>query len=132
MLSDRPERLAAGSVLWTDDGPLVVVAARPHQDRWIAGFEGIHDRDGADALRSTVLWGEPIEDEAELWVHELIGCRVIDSGGVDRGVVESVQANPAADLLVLEGGGLVPVSFVVGRPRDGRIVVDGPEGLFDL
>ena len=43
----------------------------------------------------------------------------------------AVEANPAHDLLVLEGGALVPVVFVVDR-RDGTVVVDVPEGLLDL
>ena len=38
--------------------------------------------------------------------------------------------NPAADLLELEGGALVPVVFVVEQ-GDGRVVIDPPAGLFD-
>ena len=52
--------------------------------------------------------------------------------GVDRGVVTAVQANPAADLLVLDSGALVPVVFVVGGPADGEVLVDVPDGLFEL
>lgn len=37
----------------------------------------------------------------------------------------------AADLLLLDTGHLVPVPFVVGH-EPGRILVDVPEGLFDL
>ena len=48
------------------------------------------------------------------------------------GTVESVQANPGSDLLVLDGGALVPVVFVVERRDDGAVVVDLPEGLLDL
>ena len=40
--------------------------------------------------------------------------------------------NPAADLLVLDTGALVPVVFVVGTPHDGVIDVDTPDGLFEL
>jgi 16S rRNA processing protein RimM len=46
-------------------------------------------------------------------------------------VCVSVLANPAADLLELESGALVPSNFVVSN-ADGVIVVDAPEGLFDL
>jgi 16S rRNA processing protein RimM len=42
-----------------------------------------------------------------------------------------VQANPASDLLVLDTGALVPVRFVVERLVD-ALVVDAPQGLFDL
>lgn len=132
LTTDRTERVAPGSVLQTDRGPLTVVASRPHQDRWLVVFEGHAGRDAAEALRGLVLRAEPLEDADELWVHELIGCRVVDADGVDRGVVESVQDNPAADLLVLEGGHLVPVVFVTGPPVDGVVHVDTPAGLFDL
>ncbi len=42
----------------------------------------------------------------------------------------SVEVNPASDLLVLDGGGLVPLTFVVEQ-ADGRITVDVPDGLLD-
>ncbi len=51
-------------------------------------------------------------------------------GAREHGRVESVQANPASDLLVLDTGPLVPLRFVVEQ-RDGTVVVDAPEGLFD-
>jgi hypothetical protein len=40
--------------------------------------------------------------------------------------------NPAADLLVLESGVLIPVVFAVGGPVDGVLIVDTPDGLFEL
>lgn len=67
-----------------------------------------------------------------LWVHELVGVTVRSVDGVDRGVVTAVQANPAADLLVLDSGALVPVVFVVSGPEDGEVLVDVPDGLFEL
>ena len=63
-------------------------------------------------------------------MHELVGAEVVDTAGVSRGTVVAVEANPASDLLVLEGGGLVPLRFVVSR-RPGRVVVDVPAGLLD-
>ena len=71
-----------------------------------------------------------------LFVHDLVGCRVVDADGIDRGRVEAVQANPASDLLVLDGGALVPLTFVVGGVEtgtDGDVIrVDVPDGLFEL
>lgn len=130
--SDRTERLDVGSELTTSDGVLVVRASRPHQDRYIVSFEGIGDRDAAEAVRGTALFAEPIEDPDALWVHELVGATVVERDGTRRGVVESVVANPAADLLSLDSGALVPVVFVTGPPRDGVVEVDCPDGLFDL
>ena len=70
-------------------------------------------------------------DPDALWVHELIGRRVVEVDGTEHGTCVSVIANPAADLLELDSGALVPSNFVVSN-ADGVIVVDTPEGLFDL
>jgi 16S rRNA processing protein RimM len=130
--SDRTSRLDPGSVLSTDRGELTVVRSAPHQDRWIVHFEGITDRDQAEAWRGTVLRAEPVagEDDA-LWVHELIGARVVLPDGTDVGEVAAVQSNPASDLLELDSGALVPVVFVTAH-RPGQVDIDPPEGLFDL
>ncbi|MHB1137936.1 MAG: ribosome maturation factor RimM [Microthrixaceae bacterium] len=132
LVSDREERVQPGSVLESDRGPLRVAASRRHQDRWIVTFEGTSTREGAEALRGVVLSAEPLPGGDGLWVHELIGCTVVTPDGVERGTVESVMDNPAADLLVLDTGALVPVVFVVGTPSDGVVRVDTPDGLFEL
>ncbi len=132
LVTDRTERLDPGSVLDTDAGPLTVASARPHQDRWLVRFDGVGDREGAERLRGLVLRAEPLEDPDELWVHELIGAVVVDQHGTRRGVVEAVQDNPAADLLVLDSGALVPVVFVTSPPTGGEVRVDVPDGLFEL
>ena len=130
LLTDRVERLAAGSVLHTDAGILAVATARPHQSRWIVAFVGVTDRNGSDALRGTILRAPAIEDPDVLWVHELVGSEVVDQTGRSHGTVVAVEANPASDLLVLDGGALVPLRFVVDR-AEGRLTVDVPDGLFD-
>ena len=125
-------RVANGAVLTTKDGrQLVVRYATSHQGKWIVAFEGISDRTTAESLHATALYGEPIEDPETLFVHDLIGSTVVDATtGAELGVVESVEANPASDLLVLESGALVPLRFVT-TTNDERINVDVPEGLFD-
>ena len=130
LISDRPERVDAGVVLQSDRGPLTIESSRPHQRDWIVAFEGVLDRNAAEAMRGIVLRAEPIDDPDVLWVHELVGSRVVETDGTDRGVVESVEANPASDLLVLESGALVPLTFVVST-EPGRVVIDPPAGLFD-
>lgn len=131
LLTDREERLDAGSVLQSDRGELVVREARPYQQRWLVAFEGVADRTAAEKLQGTVLRADSIVDPDALWVHELIGARVVERDGTARGVVASVEANPAHDLLLLDTGAIVPVVFVV-ELCDGTATVDVPEGLFDL
>ena len=130
LTTNRAERVAPGSRLWAGDRMLEVVASTPHQQRWIVSFAGVAGRDAADGLRGAVLTAEPIADPDALWVHELVGCRLLDTDGAERGTVVGLQANPASDLLVLDGGGLVPLRFVVEH-RPGVVVAELPVGLLD-
>lgn len=132
LLTNRTERVEPGSVLTLRRGErLEVVRASPHLGRWIVAFAGVGDRTAAEGLRGEVLLAEPLDDPAELWVHELVGTIVVDPDGRELGRVEAVEANPASDLLVLDGGGLVPLRFVVDR-APGRVTVDVPTGLLDV
>ena len=133
LVSNRPERrLAPGSVLSWGGGDLEVVGARPHQRRWLVTFAGVADREAAERLRGATLSAPALGDENDvLWVHELVGVEVVDTTGRSHGRVEAVEANPASDLLVLEGERLVPLVFVVARRPDGAVVVDPPAGLLD-
>ena len=131
--TERTERLAPGTVLSTDRGDLTVERATRHQDRWIVHFAGFGVREEADTWRGTVLRAEALDDEDDdqLWVHELIGSAVALVDGTPVGTVEEVQANPAADLLVLSTGALVPVVFITDH-ADGTVTIDPPDGLLDL
>lgn len=131
LTTDRTERLAPGARLTAGDRELVVLASRPQQDRWLVTFEGVTDRSGAEALTNVELSGEPIEDPDAVWVHDLIGSRVVEADGTERGRCVAVIANPADDILELDSGALVPARFVVSC-RDGVTTVEVPEGLFDL
>lgn len=134
LLTERSERVAPGSRLFTEQGAghLTVERSRPHQDRWIVKFAECEGREAAERLNGTLLYAEPIVDDQTFWVHDLIGKTVTTPDGVERGVVESVIDAPASDLLLLAGGALVPVAFIVSEPGDAGIVVDTPAGLFEL
>ncbi len=142
------DRTAAGAVLRTDGGQLTIVRSRPHGGRWLFVFDGVNDRDSADALRGTTLLAEPLSsegadpgppspsanhgDEVVAFVHELIGLHVIDQHGVDHGPVTAVIDNPASDLLELNDGRLVPLTFYRGHDgADRTVTVDVPIGLLD-
>ena len=131
LTTDRTERVDVGSVLQSDRGPMTIVASRPHQRDWIVSFEGVPDRNAAETLRGLVLKAPPLDDPDVLWVHELVGATVVTVDGTTAGVVTSVEANPASDLLVLDTGALVPLRFVVSS-ADGLVTIDPPEGLLDL
>jgi len=129
--SDRVERLDAGSRLDSVRGPLVVVSAAAHQDRFLVTFEGVDTREQADRLHGVVLSAAPLVDEDVIWIDELFGAEVVDAAGVARGTVVEVEANPASDLMVLDTGALVPLTFVTEVEANRRVVVDAPEGLFE-
>lgn len=136
LVSTEPSRLDPGATLERDRGPaLVVVASRPHQGKWLVAFEGVGTREAAEALRGAVLRAEPIDDPDALWLDEVIGAAVRTVDGEACGTVVEVHPNPAADLLVLDGGALVPTTFVVGwagEDGDRHLTIDPPPGLLDL
>ncbi|MGD9704011.1 MAG: ribosome maturation factor RimM [Acidimicrobiia bacterium] len=129
--TDRVERLAVGSRLVARHQTLEVLASRPSNGRWLVTFDGVTDRTHAERLTGVLLFAAPIHDPDALWVHELIGSSVVEVDGTDRGRCVSVLANPAHDLLELDSGALVPVTFVVSCV-DGVTTIDVPDGLFDL
>jgi 16S rRNA processing protein RimM len=131
LTTNHIERAAAGAVLFAGDRRLVVETSRPHQDRWIVHFEGVDSREAAEQLRGVSLTADRLDaTDGELWVHELIGSVVCDRAGAELGRVVAVEANPAHDQLVLDGGGLIPVVFVVEH-AGGVVTVDPPDGLLD-
>ena len=137
--TDRSERVAVGARLWA--GEWFEVSARTSMantgaDRWVVGIVGIDDRNDVERLVNKVVWAEPIDDPDAVWVHQVIGARVVGTDGVDRGTCIAVLKNPANDLLELESGALVPVIFVesvVPNDADGFVItIDPPEGLFEV
>jgi len=130
LVTDREDRLAPGTVLDTDRGPLTVVEAHPHQHRWRVRFEGITRREEAEPLHGLALRAEPVDDPDVWFVHDLIGKPVVLVDGTPVGTCTSVVDNPAHDLLELDDGRLVPLPFVVSA---GDVIeIDPPEGLLDL
>lgn len=161
--TDEPEaRFAPGMVLRTEPGAappqpapehgepfrvpaeLTVESARWHQGRLLVAFEGVLDRDVAEALRGTLLAVDsadvaPPEDPEEFNDHQLVGLAVVTPDGERLGEVARIDHAPASDLLVLrrpEGRtALIPFVKAIVPEVDlagGRVVVDPPAGLLDL
>lgn len=117
---------------------LVVADSRVHGGRLLVRFEGVDDRDAAEALRGTVL-SLPREqvplDEDAFWASDLLGREVVDDTGAVVGVVEGTLDGPAHDYLVLarpDGGEvLVPAVADLVDVGEERIVVHAIPGLLD-
>ena len=60
-----------------------------------------------------------------------MGAELFDTTGRRLGEVVAVEANPASDLLVLDGGALVPLRFVVDPVPGHRLTAEIPEGLVE-
>jgi len=104
---------------------------------YLVALRGVADRDRAGELRGQEVQVDraelPALDAGEIYAIDLIGFEVADAQGNVRGVVEDLEAAGPQDLLRLEGGVLVPFSLVREVQTEARrILVDAPEGLFDL
>jgi len=143
--TDEPEkRFVPGAVFETVSGKLVLSSLRWHQGRVIAQFEGVPDRNAAEELRGTELLVESSvipdpDDPDEFNDHQLVGLRVVTTGGEELGSIARIDHAPASDLLVMDksGGGTALIPFVSAMVptvdlAGGRVIVDLPEGLLDL
>ena len=114
LLTDRTERLDPGAALLAGSQWVTVATSRPMGGRWLVHFAGIDDRTAAEmyvgrTLLAAALPPSADDDDDDLWVHDLIGSRVVE----------------------LDSGALVPVTFVVSSV-DGVVTIDPPDGLFDF
>jgi 16S rRNA processing protein RimM len=147
--TDDPDtRFADGAVLLTDPaerGPLTVASSRWQNGRLMVAFEGVADRNGAEALRETLLQVDgrtlpPPEDEDEFHDHVLRGMAAVLVTGEQLGEVVDVLHLPHGDVLVVrrsDNGAEVLVPFVKAMVPTvdvaaRRLEVEPPEGLLDL
>lgn len=139
-LTEVVARFEPGSVLRLEDGrTLRVERSRPHRDRVLVTFEGIDDRDAADALRGSLLLVgvdevPPIEEADRFWIHQVVGLAVVTEDGRSLGRIREVQWNPANDLWVTDDGRLIPAVRDVVVEVDlerGRVVVRPIPGLLE-
>ena len=129
-VTDRTEeRTEVGCELSLGSGRVLVVErASLHNDRWIVHFGGVDTREAADSLHSQLLYAPPLEDTGEVFIHEVIGRRLLTTDGTDHGEIVSVIDNPASDLMELDNGALVPMVFYVSHDEH-AVTVEVPDGL---
>ena len=117
--TDDPElRFAEEVVLREENGRrrFTVDGSRWHSGRLLVRFRELTDRTAAEKARGVVLVTEVDADERpddpdELYDRQLIGLRVVDAAGTDRGAVTQVVHVPGQDLLEVDtaiGKRLVP------------------------
>ncbi|WP_173745402.1 ribosome maturation factor RimM [Actinoplanes sp. TFC3] len=148
----RDRRVSAGpasaaptpGVAFQVPAELTLESVRWHQGKIIAQFEGLYDRNLAEALRGVFLQVDSAgiaapDDPDEFNDHQLVGLSVVDQNGTELGIVDRIDHAPASDLIVLKkaAGGTALIPFVTAMVptvdlAGGRVVVDLPEGLLDL
>ena len=131
LVSDRPERRRAGAQMWIAGAWRTILRIRPSNERFLVVFDGLDVREEAAKLTNAAVYGEPIDDPTALWVHELVGSRVVGADGTEYGTCAAVIDNPAHAIIETDRGILVPVPFVTAH-GGGVVTVDPPEGLIDL
>lgn len=145
--TDFPEaRYREGRVLYVRRGPgvqpLTVAAARFQDGRPIVGFREIATMTDAEALAGAELRVpeselEPLPADA-FYRHDLVGCRVVTTGGAPIGEVTAVEGERDHSRLVVatpDGDVLVPLAHDICvriDPGAREIVIDPPAGLLDL
>jgi 16S rRNA processing protein RimM len=145
--TDEPElRLAPGAVLATDPasaGPLTIETGRVHSGRLLLRFEGVGDRNGAEALRNTLLIAEVDpeelpEEEDEYYDHQLIDLDVVTEEGETVGRISEISHLPSQDLFIVEraDGTELMIPFVAEIVteidlEEQRAVIAPPPGLID-
>ncbi|MDW6022084.1 ribosome maturation factor RimM [Mesorhizobium sp. BAC0120] len=94
------------------DGRVFEIAGiRPQGNVVVVRFEGVGDRNRAEALTGTELFIDrsalPGELEEEEFYHaDLVGMAVLDQSGAEIGKVSAVQNYGAGDILEIKGPGL--------------------------
>ncbi len=107
---DPAARFADGAVLLTDPperGPLTVATSRDQNARLVVLFEGVLDRNGAEALRDTLLQVDgatlpPPDDPDEFHDFQLVGLVAELTSGAVLGRVVEVLHLPHGDVLVVQ------------------------------
>ncbi|WP_310475983.1 ribosome maturation factor RimM [Sandarakinorhabdus sp.] len=118
-----------------DAGGRVLVLAAIRGDKpgtAIARFEGVTDRNVAEAMRGLTLavprTALPALDDGEYYVADYLGRTVVDETGELVGTVKSIDNFGASDIIdiALAKGGTVMVPFVpdVVREEAERLIVD--------
>lgn len=108
VLTDFPERFRAGAVVYVGPRrvPLTIRSVRPHRDLLLVAFEGYEDRNQVEALRN-MLVAVPAEeapppDEGEVYLHQLLGLRVVTDEGVALGRLVEILETGANDVYIVE------------------------------
>jgi 16S rRNA processing protein RimM len=133
LFTDAADNLARHARFDAGGRALVLQAIRPDKPGTaVARFEGIGDRNAAEALRGLQLsvprTALPPLADGEYYVADYLGMIVADETGAPVGRVRAIENFGASDILdiTLDAGGTAMVPFVadVVREEADRLIVD--------
>jgi 16S rRNA processing protein RimM len=125
-----------------DGRTLTIRTSTPFKGGYLVHFDEIDDRDVADTWRERYLLLPsseltPLADD-EVYIHELLGMRVVLDGGEDVGIVDATYELPQGLTLDVKRPAhtatvLIPFDRIVTSvDRDARVItIDPPAGLLD-
>ena len=127
--------------VFVDGRAYAVEHVQPERQEWLVKLDGLGDRDQAEALRGRALEADRAElpplDDGEVYVADLIGCKVYLADGTLLGEVTATFPGGGHEVLEVSGARSFLLPFVgemviavdtAGR----RITCDPPPGLIDL
>ena len=131
LFADSVASLAAHDQLYVGGNLLRLVAVRDGKAP-VAKFEGVNDRNAAEALRGALVEVDraalpPLED-GEYYYADLIGLTCFSEAGETIGSVLAVENYGAGDLLDIElvdgGRAMIPFRDPISRQEGARIILD--------
>jgi 16S rRNA processing protein RimM len=136
LFSESAESLARHDLLFVGGAERRLLAVRDGGKTAVARFEGVSDRNSAEALRGSLIEIDreslPPLEEGEYYHADLVGLPCFDREGGAVGAVTAVENFGAGDLLEVEKAdgrrSLIPFRDGIADLSDGRIVLD-PEFL---
>ncbi|MCE2490495.1 MAG: 16S rRNA processing protein RimM [Anaerolineae bacterium] len=147
LLTDYPERIGnlpqvylASDLEAQDARAWRVEHMRMHQQYGLLKLQGVNDRNEAELLRElnvlvAIEDAVPLE-EGELYLHQLIGLRVITAEGCELGTIRDIIETGANDVYIVNSPELGEILFPATAETileisiaDGQLRVQVPDGL---
>ena len=132
--TDYKERFEELESLFIEDAPARIERVRYQGNLAIVKFEGVNDRNAAEALKGKYLYIDREHarelEEDEYFVPDLVGLKVCSTEGEVYGILKDVIQNTAQDVYEVEkpGGG----TFMIPAVKQFVKKVDIPGGVITV
>ncbi len=100
-------KLKKGNTVYLNHKPVLITTSRVSGEFAYLSFEGVADRNAAEALRGFTVMGErtkgDVLPEGEYYICDLIGCCVYTDSGQELGELQDILQYGAADVYMVQG-----------------------------